>query len=361
MSNILPRFTVNYLLNKNSDLLQEHSKYFSNHAETRITFMLSNNQQLTKNEFFENVSLDDFSILQNYFEQWGSNFYDCVDFKPLISNLQYNATLGAHLLNHLSVKRISDFAFCEETLAERNLTSNVNLVGITKIKDEGDLPNIAIRNWLEVCDQLIISDASNCSTIDSELCNSPRVKIIKQVQPYHEKLVYDQLYYECRQLGATHILHFDVDEMLDPKANSNHLRTLISKMSKGEALAVSLQVFNLEGRLSELDYERTFQKNSFHRLLAPNKDLIFCDDGHSSHCNLAQHCPTIPEKFPIQRFYLNLKMYHLEGTVMENVISKFNSWWDADYNSNQNTELAFKRYLPKLLKHLSILSPRSVL
>ena len=67
VSNILPRFTVNYLLNKKSELLWEHTQYFSNHAETRLTFLLSGQHKLSKNDFLKDVSLDDFSILQDYF------------------------------------------------------------------------------------------------------------------------------------------------------------------------------------------------------------------------------------------------------------------------------------------------------
>ena len=48
-------------------------------------------------------------------------------------------------------------------------------------------------------------------------------------------------------------------------------------------------------------------------------------------------------------------MYHLEGLVFENALSKYNTWWDADYRLNQDSELALTRYLPNLLKYLTII------
>ena len=358
---MLPRFAINYFLNKKSEILLEYAQYFSNNTETRLTFLISSGQKLTQDDFTLNeVSLNDFPIIHGYFEKWGGNFYDHVDFAPLLNNLQYNASLGAHLIQNLTKSQISDFAFPSEFLEDRHLSAKVNIFGITKIKDEGDLPNIAIRNWLEICDHIIVSDASEASTIDRDLSIRPNLTIIDQAKPYHEKVVYDQLYQECRKLGATHILHFDVDEMFDTTTDLKHLRSLVGKMAKGEALAVEWpQVFRVDNNFFTLDYKSTFQNNSFHRLLPPYKDLIFCDDGKSHHCDLAHHCPTITQNFPTRRFYTDLKMYHLEGLVFKNAISKYNAWWDADYNINQDTELAFTRYLPSLLKYQTIQSNRA--
>ena len=218
------------------------------------------------------------------------------------------------------------------------------------------MPNVAIRNWLELCDHIIVSDASEFLTIDRDLLNSPDITVIDQVKPFHEKAIYEQLYNECRKLKATHILHFDVDEMMDVTSNVNYVRELASKMVKGESLAAAWpQVYSVDNNFYTLDYTSAFKRNSFHRLLPPYKDLIFCDDGHSSHCDLAHHCPTIPANFPTRRFYIDFKMYHLEGLVFENALSKYNTWWDADYRLNQDSELALTRYLPNLLKYLTII------
>ena len=95
VSKILPRFAVNYLLDKESPLLQKNEDFFSNNDETRLTYLLANGQQLLKDDFSSSeISLDDFPILQTYFEVRGGNFYDHVDFRPLLGNLQYNVSLG---------------------------------------------------------------------------------------------------------------------------------------------------------------------------------------------------------------------------------------------------------------------------
>lgn len=358
VSKILPRFAVNYLLDKESPLLQKNDDFFSNNDETRLTYLLANGQQLMKDDFSSSeISLDDFPILQTYFEVRGGNFYDHVDFRPLLGNLQYNVSLGAHLLKKSSNKNIANFAFNDDHLEARNANAEFKLIGITKIKDEGALPKVAIKNWLGLCDHIIVSDASEFLTLDSDLLDNPNITIIDQVRPFYEKSVYDQLYFECRKIKATHILHFDVDEMLDTTSDLAYIRKLASKMEKGEALAVAWpQVYFDRNNFYTLNYENTFKGKSFHRLLPPFKDLIFCDDGHSQHCELAHHCPTIPQNFPIRRFYIDLKMYHVEGVIFDNAISKYNAWWDADYKLNGDAELAFTRYLPSLLKYAAIIN-----
>ena len=89
-------------------------------------------------------------------------------------------------------------------------------------------------------------------------------------------------------------------------------------------------------------------------MLPQHKDLIFCDDGKSTHADLSLHCPTIPEDFP-KRFLSDFTLLHFEGINIRHQIQKYNHYYQRDYALNLEPELALRRYLPKLLQLLEVL------
>ena len=157
-------------------------------------------------------------------------------------------------------------------------------------------------------------------------------------------------------------MHFDVDEVLAPEVSYSDFFDQISRLKIGESLAVKwAQLFSKGRNFFEFNYDEAFQDISFHRLLPQHKDLIFCDDGKSTHADLSLHCPTIPENFPKKRFLSDFTLLHLEGINIRHQIQKYNQYYQRDYALNLTPELALKRYLPRLLQLLEVLKPNASL
>ena len=335
--------------------------YFHCHDETRSTFLYYTGQPINSDAFSGGgVQINDFPILKKYFQQHGLNFYAHVDLTALGSTLQYNVNLAAEIAKNTSNDKAPAHAQSTNHLFSRSRARDIKIVGITKIKNEGNLPALAIQQWLKFCDHIIISDASDEDVASQLTPFGSNVTRIKQIKPFKENLVYDQLYFAARDKKATHILHFDVDEMLAPEVSYSDFFNQVSRLEIGESLAVNwAQLFSVGRQIFEFNYDEAFQDISFHRLLPQYKDLIFCDDGHSKHADLSLHCPTIPESFPLKRYFSDFKLLHFEGVDLDYQIQKYNNYYQRDYSLNQTPELALKRYLPRLLQLLEVSKPNT--
>ncbi len=270
--------------------------------------------------------------------------------------LKMNIGLSARLVNDSQTKCFPGFAYHLDYLNARESPNYFKLVGITKVKNEGGLTNLAVNHMLEYCDEVIISDASDTPIDEKKLDGFGRVKIIKQQQPFNEKIIYDDLYLEARKSKATHIMHLDVDERLSAKWGPEELRRTASYLTAGESIAVPWdQLYDIGGAIKKLDYDIAFGDFTFIKLNPPYKDLIYCDDGNSQHHLLKLHCPYIPEGFPSRRYIAEKSLNHLEGLSIENYILKCNKYYEFDYGINSNFDLAIGRYLPVYFKNTRML------
>jgi hypothetical protein len=308
------------------------------------------------------MQLNDFPILKKYFQKNGFNFYEHVELRSLTSTIKSNVNLSADIVKNSPDAQVLDHTFGEGYLYKKKNTGKIKVVGITKIKNEGFLPVLAIEQWLRFCDHIIISDASEPSFNKTPLEFNDRVTVIEQIKPFRENLVYGQLYAAAREKSATHILHFDVDEILEPNITFADFFDRISRLEPGESLAVPWpQLFTDGKNVFEFDYSDAFEDISFHRLFPQYKDLVFCDDGYSNHAPLSLHCATIPEGFPSKRFFTEFKLFHLEGLNLRRLIEKYNNYYFYDFALNQDVELALKRYLPRYLLIKELLKPNNFL
>ena len=358
-SDAVNRFAINYFFLNDQDAIGKYSDYFLCHDETRSTFLYYTGQPINGNCFSGGeIQINDFPILKKYFRQHGLNFYEHVDLTALGSTLQYNVNLAADIAKNTPNDKAPAHARSKNHLSSRSRARDIKVVGITKIKNEGSLTALAVEQWLRFCDHIIISDASD-ETVALQLTPfGSAVTTIKQIKPFKENLVYDQLYLAAREKKATHILHFDVDEMLAPEVSYSDFFDQISRLEIGESLAVNwAQLFSNGGTIFEFNYDEALQDISFHRLLPQHKDLVFCDDGQSKHADLSLHCPTIPGGFPQKRFFSDFTLLHLEGLNIKHQIQKYNHYYQRDYALNQTLELALKRYLPRFLQLLEVLKP----
>ena len=152
-------------------------------------------------------------------------------------------------------------------------------------------------------------------------------------------------------------MHFDVDEVLAPEVSYSDFFDQISRLEIGESLAVKwAQLFSKGRNFFEFNYDEAFQDISFHRLLPQHKDLIFCDDGKSTHADLSLQLSNNSRKdFPQKRFLSDFTLLHFEGINISHQIKKYNHYYQRDYALNLSPELALRRYLPKLLQLLEVL------
>lgn len=356
-SDALNRFAINYFFLNDQEAIGKYADYFLRHDETRTTFLYYSGQPINSECFSGGeIQINDFPILKKYFRQHGLNFYEHVDLTALGSTLQYNVNLAAETAKNTPNDKATAHALSKNHLSSRSRARDVKVVGITKIKNEGNLAALAVQQWLRFCDHIIISDASDIDWAVKTSDFSSAVTTIKQITPFKENLVYDQLYSAAREKKATHILHFDVDEVLAPDVSYSDFFDQISRLEIGESLAVKwAQLFSKGRNFFEFNYDEAFQDISFHRLLPQHKDLIFCDDGKSTHADLSLHCPTIPENFPKKRFLSDFTLLHFEGINISHQIQKYNYYYQRDYALNLEPELALRRYLPKLLQLLEVL------
>ena len=169
-------------------------------------------------------------------------------------------------------------------------------------------------------------------------------------------MVYDQLYSAAREKSHSHIA-LRCRRSLAPEVSYSDFFDQISRLKIGESLVVKwAQLFSKGRNFFEFNYDEAFQDISFHRLLPQHKDLIFCDDGKSTHADLSLHCPTIPENFPKKRFLSDFTLLHFEGINISHQIQKYNHYYQRDYALNLEPQLALRRYLPKLLQLLEVLN-----
>ena len=171
-----------------------------------------------------------------------------MDLTALGSTLQYNVNLAAEIAKNTPNDKAFAHAQSINHLFSRSRARDIKVVGITKIKNEGNLPALAIQQWLEFCDHIIISDASDEDVASQLTPFGSAVTRIKQIKPFKENLVYDQLYLAARDKKATHILHFDVDEILAPEVSNSDFFDQISRLEIGESLAVNWAQLFSNGR-----------------------------------------------------------------------------------------------------------------
>jgi hypothetical protein len=350
-SEALSRFLFCLCLSEGVDAVYAQRDFFSSNKYTRLAFKVLFGELISRTDFGpRGLVFEDFPVLKKYFQDNGNDFYSTIDVSEITENLRFNISVTAELLQNTKHKSIGSFAFLGEELHSRDVAENIKIIGITKVKNEGGLTSLALDSWMDFCDQIIVSDASDKPCLNDLAEFGDRVTVINQISPYHEKVVYDQLFAVARQQKATHILHFDVDEIPDENLKPDNVRLYASKMSAGEALAVSWpQIFKKNQNYLEEHFGTQFNYCS-HRLFPPFKDLIFCDDGLSSHRDMPIHNPWITEEFPSKRFFISGGLLHLQGLCNENIVRKINNYWRADFSANKNLELALGRYTPEYLK-----------
>jgi hypothetical protein len=240
-----------------------------------------------------------------------------------------------------------------------NAKRPAKIAAITKVKNEGSLATLLAEHILDYCDLLIISDGSDDPQRNCPILSDSRVIFIKQCTPFNESQIFDSLFEEARTLGATHILHIDVDERLSTDFSPDCLRRIAQGMHVGECLSVPWrQIWRDRGVNYEINYDQLFATTQHPRLIPPYKDLMYCDDGRAKHRPFQLHCPVAPTGFPIHQIFIDRALLHLEGLAPENVAAKHNRYFAFDYNLNRNETLAYNRYLSNYIRLRHLFDPR---
>lgn len=351
------RFVVNELSARSSDLVLRNRDLFMSSSVTRASFYNSIGDWPSLADTVNDLQADDLVRIMDANLILGRGIDIYLDlFESNLELLRMSSGFCAKLLKYSGTGEFADFAHDAAYLDSRPTSPAMNLIGITKAKNEGALPVLGVNHLLDYCDHVVISDASDVSLASEHFSDPKRVTVIRQPQPIDETIIYEQLYREARTRRATHVLHMDVDERISSELTPEELRRAARRLKVGETIAVPWdQVIDLDGKLRVIDFESAFGKYTFSRLLPPYKDLVFCDDGVSNHRKMKLHCPSIPSNFPTRRYFSAGSLLHLEGISTKNFFSKSNRYFNYDFGINGNFNLSMSRYLPNYFRNLRIL------
>lgn len=190
-----------------------------------------------------------------------------------------------------------------------HLGSTKKIVGMLTIRNEQIFIAQCLRSLCRYTDAIVIvDDASNDNTLKiiqslAKECNIE--KIISKDHWYRDEAGdKNKLLNAARQIGGTHFVFIDADEMFTSNCSeNNYLRNKILELTPGQKMHVKF--YNL---WRSFDYFREDSSQWSPRFI----NCIFCDDGKC--CYEAErfiHCSHIPDNLKGQDIYLNDPIYGL--------------------------------------------------
>jgi hypothetical protein len=163
---------------------------------------------------------------------------------------------------------------------------------------------------LGFCDDVILwdhrSDDGSIDELERALGSErARVEIVRSSAPeYNERIIYDELFARARARGATHICHYDADEILSTTLTRDGLRQVAAGLAPGDAACVELvQLVGAEG--GYIDYASTGGWAATQYYLPQWRDFIFADDGRAVHAQTHLHGGWLPHGVLRRRLFLD--------------------------------------------------------
>ncbi len=212
----------------------------------------------------------------------------------------------------------------------------VRIAGILKVHNEGGRVLRTVRAMLAFCDDVVVWDhASDDGALDEVEAglgaDRARVEIHRSAAAdFHEQTIYDGLFRFARARGATHLCHFDADEILETQFPVERLRHVAARLQPGEVASVQLlQLVGTEG--AYLDYSRQTGLSVSHHFLPFWRDFLYADDGTSLHAPMALHVPWIPQEALRRRAFLDpAQIVNLHADKLDLAAAKVkNDWYKA--------------------------------
>ena len=272
-------------------------------------------------------ALLDYCVEKKNLQSW---YRPITGFHALLDQLTRNAP--AELRARLDILPARDEAAA--TGAARGAT--IRLAGILKVHNEGARVTRTVRSMLAFCDDVILWDhCSGDGSID-ELerlmrAERTRLEIIRSTTAqYDERFIYDELFARARARGATHICHFDADEILATTLTRDELRQVAAGLLPGDAASLELvQLVGTTGRY--LDYADTQGLAAAQYFLPQWRDFLFADDGCSVHAQTHLHGGWLPHDTLRRRLFLDPAQavnFHMDKPDTETARLK-NDWYKA--------------------------------
>jgi hypothetical protein len=207
------------------------------------------------------------------------------------------------------------------------------LAGIIKVHNEGQRVQRTVRQLLEFCDDVVVWDhASTDGSLDElEAMLGPdraRVDIHRSVaSQFQEHLIYDGLFERSRAREATHVIHYDADEILAAQFPLARLRDIAARLMPGEAAAIQRrQLVGGSGKF--LDFSRESSLAGSHFFVPIWKDFIYADDGQGLHTPMVLHVPMFPQGRLKRRAFLDpAQIVNLHMDMPELEFGKIKSDW----------------------------------
>ncbi|MEO7726237.1 MAG: hypothetical protein ABIS45_03220 [Burkholderiales bacterium] len=174
------------------------------------------------------------------------------------------------------------------------------LAGIVKVHNEGERVSRTVAAMLEFCDYVILWDhASNDGSIDdlerAMRDGHDRLELVRSTaSEYNERIIYDGLFARARARGATHICHFDADEVLAATLSPARVRDMAAGLEPGDTACIELvQLVGTQG--AYIDYAGAGGCAVAQHYLPQWRDFLFADDGKSVHAQAPLHGGWLPE------------------------------------------------------------------
>lgn len=263
----------------------------------------------------------------------------CAEKKSLQS--WYLPNVGLHaLLEQLTRAAPADLrarmAMLPATDARAPAVKAVRVAGIVKVHNEGARVARTVRSMLEFCDRVVLWDhASDDGSIDdlerAMRDGRDRLEVIRSTATdYNERIIYDGLFARARAGGATHICHFDADEILASTLTPAQLREEAAGLAPGDAACVELiQLVGTEG--TYIDYAGAGGCAVSQHYLPQWRDFLFADDGRSVHAQAPLHGGWLPEGTLRRRRFIDPEVavnFHMDKPDRATAQLK-NDWYKA--------------------------------
>jgi hypothetical protein len=184
------------------------------------------------------------------------------------------------------------------------------LAGIIKVHNEGRRVLRTVRQLLEFCDDVVVWDHASTDGSLDELeaalgADRCRVDIHRSsAARFQEHLIYDGLFERSRARGATHVCHFDADEILVAQFPLARLRDIAARLLPGEAAAIQRRQL-IGGTGAYLDFSRESSLAGAQFFLPIWKDFLYADTGQGTHASMVLHVPMFPQGGLRRRAFLD--------------------------------------------------------
>jgi hypothetical protein len=251
----------------------------------------------------------------------------------------YHPIVGFHaLLERLTRGAPAELRSRLEILPPRDGARHdpLRLAGIAKVHNEGARVARTVGTLLDLCDDVVLWDHdSGDGSIDAldslPASDRARLQIVRsKATEYHEGVIYDELFARARACGATHICHYDADEVLAPALTRERVRQIAAGLHPGDAASFErIQQVGVNG--DHIDYSRDRNLALSQYYLPQWRDFIFADDGRSVHATAHIHGGWLPVGHPRRRMFLDPASeinFHMDIPNAEAAQVK-NDWYKA--------------------------------